>query len=223
MTFALLITTYQHLLIGVIIGGLLGYGFCRFRTHGYQNSGEARISQAIQASFCPPDFHLLNHITLKHKDGTTQIDHILVSRFGIFVIETKQYSGWIFGGAKQARWTQVIFGRKFKFQNPIYQNMGHIQAVQNLLDFLPSDAIKSMVVFVGNAEFKTARPQGVYSISELIQHLQTQSQEVLSINRVQFCVGRLETARMALTGETDVQHIRNLERKHGRKFQIKSE
>jgi hypothetical protein len=218
-----MVTTYQHLLFGLIVGGLLGYSLCRLRTYGYQNRGEARISKAIQATFCPPDFHLLNHITLKLKDGTTQIDHILVSRFGIFVIETKEYNGWIFGGAKQATWTQVIFGRKFKFQNPIYQNMGHIQAVQNLLDFLPSGAIKSMVVFVGKAEFKTARPQGVFSISELIQHLQTQTEDVLSINRVQFCVGRLETARLALTAETDVQHVQNLERKHGRKFQIKSE
>ena len=217
MSVALMVTTYQQLLIGLIVGGLLGYSLHRLRIYCHQNRGEALISQTIQATFCPPNFHLLNHITLKLKDGTTQIDHILVSRFGVFVIETKDYSGWIFGGAKQATWTQIIFGRKFKFQNPIHQNMGRVQAVQNLLDFLPSGVIKSMVVFVGKAEFKSARPQGVYSISELIQHLQSQTEEVLSINRVQFCVGRLETARLALTGETDVQHVQNLERKHGRK------
>jgi len=218
MSVALIVTTYQQLLVGLIIGCLLGYSLHRLRIYCHQNRGEALISQTIQTTFCPPNFHLLNHITLKLQDGTTQIDHILVSRFGVFVIETKDYSGWIFGRAKQATWTQVIFGRKFKFQNPIHQNMGHIQAVQNLLDFLPSGVIKSMVVFVGKAEFKSARPQGVYSISELIQHLQSQTEEVLSINRVQFCVGRLETARLALTGETDVQHVQNLERKHGRKI-----
>jgi hypothetical protein len=218
MSVALVITTYQQLLVGLIIGGLLGYSLLRLRIYCHQNRGEALVSQTIQATFYPPNFHLLNHITLKLKDGTTQIDHILVSRFGVFVIETKDYSGWIFGGAEQATWTQVIFRRKFKFQNPIHQNMGHFQAVQNLLDFLPSDVIRSMVVFVGKAEFKNARPQGVYSISELVQHLQSQTQEVLSINRVQFCLGRLETARLALTEETDVQHVQNLERKHGRKI-----
>lgn len=128
------------------------------------------VSKAIQAAFAPPDFHLLNHITLQLEDGTTQVDHILVSKFGVFVIETKDYQGWIFANAKQKNWTQVMFGRKFKFQNPIFQNMRHMQAVEKLLDFLPSSAIKSVVVIVGKAEFKTEKPQGVCAIAELIKY-----------------------------------------------------
>jgi hypothetical protein len=60
----------------------------------------------------------MNHVTLQLTDGTTQIDHILVSRFGVFVIETKDYKGWIFADATRANWTQVLFKVKFKFQNP---------------------------------------------------------------------------------------------------------
>ncbi len=200
-----------YLLLALGIGYFLG----RHRTSSLQNSGEALVCRELQATFLGPDFHLLNHITLKIKDGTTQIDHILVSRFGVFVIETKDYKGWIFANAKHATWTQVLYRVKFKFQNPIFQNMRHVRAVEELLDFLPSDAIKSAVVFTGSAEFKTDMPSGVYTLLGLIDHLKSSTEEVMSLNRVQFCVGRLETARLAITGQTDLEHVKSLQRKHG--------
>lgn len=133
----------------------------------------------------------------------------------MFVIETKDYKGWIFGGAKQKNWTQVLFKKKFKLQNPIFQNSRHVRAVQDLLDFLPSSATRSVVVFTGDAEFKTEVPREVVRISELVDHLRAQDVEVMSLNRVQFCVGRLETARLAISRMTDVEHVRSLERRHG--------
>jgi hypothetical protein len=213
----LILIAYPYLLIAFALCVLLGYGLGRYRDASFQNRGEALISETIQANFAPPDFHLLNHITLRLKDGTTQIDHILVSKFGVFVIETKDFKGWIFANSNQATWTQVVFGRKFKFQNPIFQNMRHVQAVEKLLDFLPSSAIKSVVVFVGKAEFKTEKPSGVFATTELIKYLQGHTEEVMTLNRVQFCVGRLETTRLAITGQTDLAHLQSLERRHGRK------
>lgn len=209
--------TYTYVLTAFVSGCLLGYCIARVRASSFQNRGEALVSRELQANFGSPDFHLLNHITLKIGDSTTQIDHILVSRFGIFVIETKDYSGWIFANAKHASWTQVIYGGKFKFQNPIFQNQRHLQAVQELLDFLPSGAIKSFVVFVGSAEFKTEVPAGVCTLSGLIEYVRNHSEEALSLNRVQFSVGRLETARLAVSGQTDLEHLQNLERRHGRR------
>lgn len=193
----------------------VGYWLGRYRASSAQNHGEALVCRELQANFSGPDYHLLNHITLKFKDGTTQIDHILVSRFGVFVIETKDYKGWIFANAKHTTWTQVLYRWKFKFQNPIFQNMRHVRAVEELLDFLPPEAIKSAVVFTGRAEFKTEMPSGVYTLSGLIDHLRTATEEVMSLNRVQFCVGRLETARLAISGQTDLEHVKSLQRKHG--------
>lgn len=193
----------------------VGYTVGRYRASTFQNHGEALVRREIQAKLSSPDFHLLNHITLKLKDGTTQIDHILVSRFGVFVIETKDYKGWIFANAKHATWTQVLYRVKFKFQNPIFQNLRHVRAVEELLDFLPPEAIKSAVVFTGSAEFKTDMPSGVFTLSGLIDHLKSTTEEVMSLNRVQFCVGRLETARLAITGQTDIEHVKSLQRKHG--------
>jgi hypothetical protein len=181
----------------------------------FQNSGEALVSRVLLSHFSPPDYHLMNHVTLRMEDGTTQVDHILVSRFGVFVIETKDHRGWIFANAANATWTQVLFRWRFKFQNPIFQNMRHVRAVQGLLEFLPLGAVKSIVVFSGDAEFKTETPKGVLAIDQLTEYLRQQTEVVMSQNRLQFCVGRLETARLAISGATDVEHRQSLARRHG--------
>lgn len=209
--------TLLYILLSLAIGFFIGrYRANRAnRASAFQNRGEALLSRTTLTNFGPPDYHLMNHVTLQMMDGTTQVDHILVSRFGVFVIETKDYKGWIFANAMQAKWTQVLFNGKFKFQNPIFQNSRHARAVQGLLDFLPPGAIKSVVVFTGQAKFKTEIPKGVFGIAGLIEYLRDHTAEVMSLNRVQFCVGRLETARLAISGQTDVEHAQSLERRRG--------
>jgi len=195
------------------IRGHKTFGAWRFPT--FQNRGEALVSRVLLSHFGPPDYHLMNHVTIRMDDGTTQVDHILVSRFGVYVIETKDYNGWIFANATDATWTHVHFRLKFKFQNPIFQNYRHVRAVQGLLDFLPPEAIKSVVVFSGNAEFRTDTPQGVIAIDQLAAYLRHQNEAVMSLNRLQFCVGRLETARLTISRETDVEHVQSLARRFG--------
>jgi hypothetical protein len=198
-------------LVALAVGFTLG----RYKTHAFQNRGEARLSRALATRFVAPDFHLLNHVTLLVDGETTQIDHVLVSRFGVFVIETKDYKGWIFAGATDRNWTQVLYRSKFKFQNPIRQNYKHVHAIRALLDFLPPDAIRSVVVFTGDATFRTNMPDGVYTFAGCLDYLESQTEEAMSVNRVQFCVGRLETARLSITKATDVEHVERLRRRYG--------
>ena len=88
--------------------------------------GEAIISILLRLSLNRRKYHIIDNVTLKTPDGTTQIDHIVVSRKGVFVIETKNMSGWIFGSEKQVEWTQSFPSkRKYKFKNPIHQNYKH--------------------------------------------------------------------------------------------------
>jgi restriction system protein len=202
-------------IIALAVFSALGYLAGRYRVDQLQNTGEALVARTLQTTFAPPDYHLLNNVTLPVHDGSTQVDHVLVSRFGVFVIETKHYQGWLFGAADSATWTQVLYRRKFKFQNPIRQNYKHVKAVQSLLDFLPPEHVRSAVVFSGEAEFRTPRPAGVFSVRGLAEHLGEFKDEVLSHNRMQFCVGRIECQRLALTRETDVQHRSSLQRRFG--------
>jgi len=192
--------------IVIILLLLLGYAIGARALYRFQNHGEELVSQALMGLKPPESWHLLNNVTLKVADGTTQIDHILVSRFGIFVIETKHYQGWIFGDAKSKTWTQVLFKVKHRFQNPLHQNYKHVKAVQTALDFVPPENVIGLVVFSGDSTFKTPPPPGVHTLESLVSELSGLKEEVLTENRMQFCVGRLECTRLALTRETDVEH-----------------
>ena len=63
---------------------------------------------------------------------------------------------------------------------------------------------------------ETEIPSGIYSLKSISNHIREQSVEVMSLNRVQFCVGRLETARLAISKQTDIEHIQSLQLRHGR-------
>ena len=74
------------------------------------NDGEKKVETAL--STLPKDnFRLFNNVLIKTKGGTTQIDHLLVSTRGVFVIETKAHKGKIFGNATSKYWTQCLFGK----------------------------------------------------------------------------------------------------------------
>jgi hypothetical protein len=189
---------------------LIGYAFRGYRNNHLQNIGETLVRKSLVENFQSQSWHLLNNVTLQLENHTTQVDHILVSRFGLFVIETKHYKGWLFGDEKSKEWTQIIWKKKSRFQNPIHQNYKHVKAIQDILDFIPKEHIIGIVVFTGDAVFKTKQPQNVYSLESLIKYLKSLEQETLTENRLQFCVGRLECLRLALTRETDIEHINNL-------------
>ncbi len=199
------------LLVALAVGFWLG----RFRRTGFENEGEAAVRRALTQNFSGASYHLLDNITLPFDGGTTQIDHVLVSRSGIFVVESKHYSGWIFANPSSSTWTQVTFKKKYKFQNPLRQNYKHIKAIQEVLEFVPSEHIHSLVAFTGDAEFKTERPTGVFDVPGLVQHIRQFTGEVLTENRLQFCVGRLECHRKLISGRTDVEHQAYLNRKFG--------
>lgn len=100
------------------------------------------------------EYKIINNIVLKYGNYTTQIDHIVISDFGIFVIETKNYKGWILGYENSEYWTQVIFRRKEKFYNPIRQNLSHIRALKNCLCEFTNIEYKSIIAFSTNADIK---------------------------------------------------------------------
>jgi hypothetical protein len=113
--------------------------------------GEKIIERKLKK--LPEDYKILNNILIKNNDRSSQIDHIVVSKFGVFVIETKMYKGWIYGKEKQRRWIQNLYGKKYYFQNPLHQNYGHIQ---NLKEIKGLEDVKfiSLILFSERATLK---------------------------------------------------------------------
>lgn len=119
---------------------------------------------------------LLNDVLIPTKDGTTQLDHILISNNGIWVIETKFYAGYIYGSQKQKQWTQSFGRNKFKFQNPFHQNYKHIKTLSEHLE-IPEKNIKNIVIIIG--EFKSNHIPSLYTkISNFIIDFENNNEEV---------------------------------------------
>ncbi len=134
--------------------------------------GEGVVNLAAKLRLDSKVYHLIKDVTIPSKNGTTQIDHVIVSKFGVFVIETKNYKGWIFANAKDRQWTQVNYKQKHRFQNPLRQNYGHICALSELLD-IPKEKLHGVVCFMGEAKFKTGIPEGVFLEGRYVNHIQS--------------------------------------------------
>ena len=95
-----------------------------------------------------PNAKILPNVYIpKEDDETTEIDLLMINGKGIYVFESKNYGGWIYGNGKRKNWTQTFGkGKKHKFYNPVWQNYGHINALAEYLD-LSDDIFKSIIVF----------------------------------------------------------------------------
>lgn len=150
-----------------------------------------------------------HNITLPTPDGTTQIDHVFVSRFGVFVVETKNMKGWIFGSERQKEWTQKIYKQSFKFQNPLRQNYKHEKALEAALA-IPSGSIHSVIVFVGGATFKTDMPPCVTYHNNFANYIRSFSTPVFSKTQVKEICDRLSSSRLKPSFKLHRSHVRNL-------------
>lgn len=155
-------------------------------------------------------YHQLQNVILPTLDGTTQIDHIVVSQFGIFIVETKNMQGWIFGAENQQQWTQKIYRNSFKFQNPLRQNYKHVKAVESALA-IPPNEVHSLVIFIGGATLKTEMPRNVQHGFGAIQFIKSFTVPAYDEYRVAEIVDQLETGRLPNNLKTHFQHVESLQ------------
>ncbi|MCW9051631.1 MAG: NERD domain-containing protein [Motiliproteus sp.] len=172
--------------------------------------GEVMVNLAAKLMLDKKQYHLIKNVTLPTEDGTTQIDHIIVSRFGVFVIETKNMKGWIFGSTNQSYWTQQIFKHKSKFQNPLRQNYKHVKTLQAALEVDPSH-FHSLIVFVGDSTFKTDMPENVTYAGGYIRFIKSRQDAVLSDALVRLIIQKIERGRLTHSIKTHVEHAKHVQ------------
>ncbi|KIH86061.1 nuclease-related domain-containing protein [Pseudomonas batumici] len=157
-------------------------------------------------------YRSLHNVTLSTPDGTTQIDHVFLSPYGIFVLETKNMSGWIFGGEQQPQWTQKLYKRTFKFQNPLRQNYKHLKALEATLG-VSAEHLHSVITFVGSSTFKTQMPANVTQGIGFIRYMKSFQQKVFTEAEVDALMRALQTSRRTPSLATHREHVQNLKRR----------
>lgn len=181
-------------------------------------SGEKKVARKL--NWLSEEYVTLNDILLPTRYGTTQIDHIVVSPFGIFIIETKNYKGWIFGHQNSEEWTQSLLGKKtfwgwsseqHKFRNPIRQNIAHSIAVKDILKDIGEFTIIPIVVFSDNASLNITTPNHIVTNwSNLRSAIKSHRNRIITQNDIQRIITRLSMRNITTDGSRE-QHIHKVQ------------
>lgn len=154
------------------------------------------------------NYKILNNVIIQKGNYSSQIDHIIVSNYGIFVVETKNFKGWIFGHEKSEYWTHILFKRKYQFRNPVKQVWGHINSLKRILDNSSVISFYPIVVFTGSGKLKKITSNiPVIKINKLLRYIKSNSkEEVLTDDKV------LEIVK--IISSSNAVKVRHSKRKH---------
>lgn len=209
----------------VVICVLLLFAYLAWYNSARQKGkrGEMRVSAIL--SQLPDEYTVLNDLVFRTEKGTTQIDHVVVSKYGVFAIETKNYRGEIYGDDNRQEWTQLIvtevtyakkcwktytYVTKNHFYNPVKQSIGHALRIKEILSAFPHVKIVPIVVFAGDAVLSKveSRYHVVYE-ENLLDVISDYRTIYLSDDDVQVVLGILERNNVREM-VNDIQHVKNI-------------
>ena len=173
--------------------------------------GEQESKTYLRLSLPQRHYQLYHNIIIPSDNGTAQIDHLVVSPYGIWIVETKNKKGWIFGSEHQSKWTQVLGDHKYSFQNPLRQVYRQKKVLAQFLKISEAE-INVVIYFIGDCTFKTALPENVLKsgVGRYIKTKQAQKLTDETLNMVlQSMRHHTETSTL-----TTKDHIRSLRERH---------
>jgi hypothetical protein len=165
---------------------------------------EARPSPPLPIQPAFTDCFELQQVVIPCGNSTTEIDRIFICSRGLFVVEEKDYKGWIFGQADDERWTQRLTSGSYTFQNPLRQNYKHTKALQELTG-LRRDQLLSVIAFSSRAEFKTEMPSNVIRRSRLWAYISSFEEGRLTSDEIRQVRDTIEANRRELS-----EHVTSL-------------
>lgn len=172
--------------------------------------GEIWIQLACSLFLDKNDYKLIKKVSLPTAAGDREIDFIIVSSFGLFLIQTSHKKGWIFGNADQKEWTQKTAGYKQRFDNPLHQTDLYKKELEELLG-LESDRVFSAVLFVCDSKFITEMPENVLHCSGFTHFIKSKTRRLLLSSEVENIVQQIEAGRLTPSFRTLSLHARQLE------------
>ena len=187
----------------------------RFYLKSQSPEYKGAVGESIVANYLDKlpenEYKVFNNIYLKCGNNSIQIDHLVISLYGIFVIETKNYNGWIFGSENQKSWTQIIYKNKTKFRNPIIQNRSHINPLKYLLYDYTYLKYFPIIVFTGSAELKRIDSLTPVIYENKLDHYALRSKEEQIIDYKQMCevITRINKY-IILDKDIDKIHVQNV-------------
>ena len=186
--------------------------------------GEHLIADTIEFANIKGEAKLwLNVLVPKARkaDQTTELDVIMLHQSGIYVFESKNYSGWIFGREDEQYWTQSLNKNvKTRFYNPVKQNTGHIKQLSRSLS-VPAEYFVSYIIFSDKCKLQKVPSGTTYRIltyhgmlPALKQDLETRT-SLINMLQMRTLAERIEELSMSSTSEAQEAHMENIKQAQG--------
>ncbi len=185
--------------------------------------GERRVSSELEDLSCE-DYMVFNDLLIRDTNYTTQIDHIIISRYGVFVLETKNIHGKVYGSENNEFWSQYLpdwgykrYGstQEHKVRNPLWQNAGHIKSIRRLV-FGNDVPIYGIVIFPSETVVRVSTDLPVLTTREVVPYIKHFQDVVISSEQVSYYRRRL--LEVITTSESDRQyHLENVNRNKERR------
>jgi restriction system protein len=183
--------------------------YSRWRVH-------LRLKSALPASH----YTVLRDLTLRrHGEGaeTVQIDHLVISPYGIFVITNCARTGSVFGAERDPEWTRFHFRHRSRFPNPLLRNLSQIHCLQSLLG-LDEAMFHSMVVFGGGADLQSAMPPHVTPLGGMLPYIQVRTGEVLGYEEAARTAAVVKSRRLPPGVQAAAARINRRRNTEGQRF-----
>jgi len=171
---------------------------------------QTRVRRILATGLEKNRYTVFNNITFPSGGGTVHIDHLVISRFGIFVIKSLYVKGSISGGEFQDRWKLHHWGRITRIDNPMHRNKLQVDALQKILQ-APSRSFHPMVVLVGQKGFNSSMPERVLPPENLLAYLRKRTQQKLDGEQADQLIKTVETTRIGSLGESGLSSWRLLQ------------
>ena len=200
------------ILLLLMVGFLI---FLRRKFRAWKTNVKGKISEHLvyhKMLQLSDEYTIFNDLLFESNGYSTQIDHLVVSPYGIFVIETKGYKGWIFGGENTEYWTQSLYGNKYQFYNPIKQNEGHVRYLRYLLRTSAYIPIIPIVVFGNSAEIKAhVTNHIVVNRRHLTRAIRQYQNRVITDDTLRWIVAKIHSSYTVAHKEETKSHKANVE------------
>lgn len=206
--------------------GVLSTFFISFygkRADAIGDLGERKVSYYLANLPCE-DYYVFNDLLIREGNYTTQVDHVVISHCGVFVLETKNVHGKVYGSENTEFWKQYLpdtgykrygFTKEHQFRNPIWQNEGHIKTLRRLV-FGNDLPIYNIVVFPNEVDLFVTADNDVLRMWEVVSRIKQHREVVLSTDHMNFMRRRL--LEVVSTKEKDrIEHLENVQRNKERR------
>lgn len=184
--------------------GTVGFPSVEYAIKG--KYGEYAVNTVLEK--LPEEYRIFNDVYLENDGYSSQIDHIVISRYGVFVIETKNYSGDVYGSEKADHWTQYLNGEGYEFRNPILQNLSHELAIKKTLH-IAQNSIIPIVVFLGRANLHCSTTSAVLYTAQLREYILNHQTIAFTPDGVERLAQKLSEA-IVTDPNRQINHVQNI-------------